>query len=210
MEDETIGVGLARAWIRASAEQMRRNAEELCALDQAIGDGDHGTNMRRGFDAVEKALAEAEPDEVGALLVLTGRTLISSVGGAAGPLYGSAFRAAGRQVGARASGEEFLAALRAALEAVQKLGGARPGDKTIVDALAPAVDAFARALDQGPAAATREAARAAQEGARATIALVARKGRASYLGERSAGHQDPGATSTALLLRALADAADTA
>ncbi|CAM4122407.1 dihydroxyacetone kinase subunit DhaL [Nocardiopsis rhodophaea] len=203
----TLDIEMTRAWLQATAASMNDNAERLSALDAAIGDGDHGTNMRRGFAAVTEKLAGTEPATVGELLALSGRTLISTVGGASGPLYGSIFRAAGKRLtGATATADDLADALRDGLEAVQKLGGAQTGDKTIIDAYAPAMDAFTAALGDGHdlLGAARAAATAAGEGAQATIPLLARKGRASYLGERSIGHQDPGATSTALVFEALA------
>ncbi|MBB6173010.1 dihydroxyacetone kinase-like protein [Nocardiopsis mwathae] len=205
-----VDVATARAWLQAAATSMDDHADHLSALDAAIGDGDHGTNMRRGFSAVADKLAAAEPATAGELLTLTGRTLISTVGGASGPLYGSIFRAAGKRLAEPTA--DLAEALRDGLEAVQKLGGAQPGDKTIVDAYTPAVDALAAAVADGadPAGAARAAATAADEGAQATIPLLARKGRASYLGERSIGHQDPGATSTALIFAALADTLEAA
>ncbi|MCU7822501.1 dihydroxyacetone kinase subunit DhaL [Kitasatospora sp. DSM 101779] len=202
------------AWLRAAAAAVTAREAELTALDTAIGDGDHGSNLRRGFTAVlagldaEKAGGTAAADRSpGILLAAAGRTLISTVGGASGPLYGSALRAAGRALpGASAGPDEVAAALGEALGAVRSLGGAQPGDKTMVDAWAPAAATFAEAAGQGLAAASAAAAAAAEQGARATLPLVARKGRASYLGPRSAGHLDPGAVSTALLFAALAEA----
>ncbi|MEV7180017.1 dihydroxyacetone kinase subunit DhaL [Kitasatospora sp. NPDC093679] len=205
------------AWLRAAAAAVTAQEAELTALDTAIGDGDHGSNLRRGFTAVLAGLdargaesaeeAEGTDRSPGALLAAAGRTLISTVGGASGPLYGSALRAAGRALpGATVGPGELAAALAEALGAVQALGGARPGDKTMVDAWAPAAAAFAETAGQGLAAASGAAAAAAEQGARATVPLVARKGRASYLGPRSAGHLDPGAASTALLFTALAEA----
>lgn len=197
---------VARTWIRAIAAAVDEQKEHLTQLDSAIGDGDHGANMQRGFSAA-RDVADATDEETGAgdLLVQVGRKLISTVGGASGPLYGSAFRAIGKQLGAEPS--DLPAALRAGLDAVRKLGSAELGDKTMVDAYAPALEAWNAALAAGSAlpAAAAKAADAAEEGMRATTSMVARKGRASYLGERSAGHQDPGATSTALVFRALAD-----
>jgi phosphoenolpyruvate---glycerone phosphotransferase subunit DhaL len=196
------------AWMTLVAESVKDRRDYLTQLDAAIGDGDHGVNMDRGFDAVGKALA-AQNGAIppGKLLTLAGKTLVSTVGGASGPLWGTAFRRAGRALGdaEEFGGEDLLAALRAALDGVVELGAAQPGDKTMVDALGPAVEALATALDAGEplenglAAATE----AAEEGARATVPLQARKGRASYLGERSIGHQDPGATSAALVMAAL-------
>ena len=190
-----------RRWIAAAAASVDREADHLTALDSAIGDADHGTNMQRGFKAVTAALERDAPDAPGKILMLVGRTLISTVGGASGPLYGTLLRRAGKELGdAPEIGEEQLAeALRAGVNGVMQLGGAAPGDKTMIDALVPAVDALG-----GGFAAARAAA---DEGAVATIPLQARKGRASYLGERSIGHQDPGATSSALIVAALEEAA---
>ena len=196
------------AWMTLVAESVKDQRDYLTQLDAAIGDGDHGVNMDRGFDAVGKALA-AQDESVppGKLLTLAGKTLVSTVGGASGPLWGTAFRRAGRALG---DGEEFgghdlLRALQAGLDGVVELGAAQPGDKTMVDALGPAIEALRGALDGGePLERGLEAAvAAAEEGARATVPLQARKGRASYLGERSIGHQDPGATSAVLVVAAL-------
>ena len=203
-----MDVALARSWINAVAAAVAEQADYLTQLDSAIGDADHGVNLNRGFTAVVAALEAASPGTVGDVLVKTGTTLVSKVGGASGPLYGSAFRAIGKALPADTStvdAAELGAALRAGLAAVQKLGAAVPGDKTIVDAYGPAVAAFEKAADDGLPAAARAAAEAAAEGMRATIELHARKGRASYLGPRSVGHQDPGATSTWLIFQALAD-----
>lgn len=191
-----------RRWMTATAASVNREAERLTALDSPIGDADHGTNLQRGFTAVRAALEKEETQTPGAVLTLAGRQLISTVGGASGPLYGTLLRRAGKALGDAAEvGEEQLAeALRAGVDGVMTLGGAKPGDKTMVDALLPAVDA----LGDGFAAART----AAEEGAVATTPMLARKGRASYLGERSIGHQDPGATSSALLVAALVDAAE--
>jgi dihydroxyacetone kinase-like protein len=191
-----------------SAEAVRSQRDYLTQLDAAIGDGDHGTNMERGFTAVEKALAGQNGDlPPGRLLIVAGKTLVSTVGGASGPLWGSALRAAGRSLGDAQvfEGAALADALDAAIAAVVDLGAAAPGDKTMVDALVPAVEALRRALeaDLPLQDAIAAAGDAAEEGARATVPLLARKGRASYLGERSIGHQDPGATSAVLILRAL-------
>ncbi|MGW5329129.1 dihydroxyacetone kinase subunit DhaL [Streptomyces sp. NPDC004014] len=190
-----------RRWMTAAAASVDREAERLTALDSAIGDADHGSNMQRGFTAVTAALEKEAPDTPGAVLVLAGRLLISTVGGASGPLYGTLLRRTGKALGdaAEVSEEQLAEALRAGLDGVMALGKATPGDKTMIDALVPAVDA----LGDGFAAARS----AAEEGAVATVPLQARKGRASYLGERSIGHQDPGATSSALLIAALGEAA---
>jgi dihydroxyacetone kinase-like protein len=194
-------------WMSEIADSIRAEKGYLVQLDAAIGDGDHGTNMDRGFQAVLKALPVDGAEPPGRLLILAGRTLVSSVGGASGPLWGSALRQAGRSLGDVPSfdGQQLAAALDSALAALVDLGQASPGDKTMVDALAPANAALHRALNAGDTLpdALAAAAEAAEAGMRATIPLQARKGRASYLGERSVGHQDPGATSAALILRAL-------
>jgi phosphoenolpyruvate---glycerone phosphotransferase subunit DhaL len=196
----------ARAWVAAIAAVVKENTDYLTQLDSAIGDADHGVNLNRGFTAVVAALDGFAADGPGAVLTKTGTTLISKVGGASGPLYGQAFRALGKALdGPEADAAAFAAGLRDSLAAIQKLGAAAPGDKTMVDALGPAVEALERAAPEGLAAAAAAAASAAEAGAKETTALQARKGRASYLGPRSVGHQDPGATSTALILRALAD-----
>ncbi|MFE0731640.1 dihydroxyacetone kinase subunit DhaL [Streptomyces antibioticus] len=190
-----------RRWMTAAAASVDREAEHLTALDSPIGDADHGSNLRRGFLAVTAALEKEAPDTPGAVLVLAGRQLISTVGGASGPLYGTLLRRTGKALGdaAEVSEERFAEALDAGVDAVMRLGGAAPGDKTMIDALVPAV----AALGDGFGA----AAAAAERGAEATVPLQARKGRASYLGERSIGHRDPGATSAALLVAALTEAA---
>ena len=200
--------GTITAWMGESAAAVRAQSEYLTQLDAAIGDGDHGINMNRGFDAVGKALAVQDGNlPPGQLLTIAGKTLVSTVGGASGPLWGTAFRRAGRALGKAESfdGEALLAALDAGVDGVVDLGAAAPGDKTMVDALRPAVDAMRDRLDAGAPldSALAAAAAAAEDGARATVPLQARKGRASYLGERSIGHQDPGATSAALIMRAL-------
>jgi dihydroxyacetone kinase-like protein len=193
-------------WMNGSAAAIEAEADHLTQLDSAIGDGDHGVNMTRGMRAVLAALAESEDGAAGKRLILAGKTLVSTVGGASGPLWGTALRRAGRALGdGQLDGPGLVAALDAALAGVQELGAAEPGDKTMVDALGPAVATLRERLDAGDALAdaVAAAADAAEEGARATTPLQARKGRASYLGERSVGHQDPGATSTALIVRAL-------
>ncbi|MER6033032.1 MULTISPECIES: dihydroxyacetone kinase subunit DhaL [unclassified Streptomyces] len=190
-----------RRWMTATAASVDREADRLTALDSAIGDADHGSNMQRGFTAVTTAFEKEAPDTPGAVLTLAGRLLISTVGGASGPLYGTLLRRTGKALGdaAEVSEEQLAEALRAGVDGVMALGKAVPGDKTMIDALVPAVDA----LGDGFAAART----AAEEGAVATTPLQARKGRASYLGERSIGHQDPGATSSALLIAGLVEAA---
>ncbi|WP_121750590.1 dihydroxyacetone kinase subunit DhaL [Streptomyces sp. E2N166] len=190
-----------RRWMTATAASVDREAERLTALDSPIGDADHGSNLQRGFTAVVATLEKEAPDTPGAVLMLAGRQLISTVGGASGPLYGTLLRRTGKALGdaAEVSREQLAEAFRTGVDAVRTLGGAAPGDKTMIDALAPAVDALGDSF-----AAARAAA---GEGAEATVPLQARKGRASYLGERSIGHQDPGATSAALLVAALGEAA---
>src|SRR6476620_1768718 len=198
-----------RAWIVSAAGVIEANRDHLTQLDAAIGDADHGINLSRGFTAVLGALdaAEAKAATPGAILTLTGTTLISKVGGASGPLYGTAFRRAGKALGDAADVDRpgLAAALEDALAGVQQLGAAREGDKTMVDALAPATAAFSKAIAVGAPAADALAAlvEAARAGAAATISMQALKGRASYLGPRSVGHEDPGAASTALILGAL-------
>jgi dihydroxyacetone kinase-like protein len=193
-------------WIRRFATEVGERKGELTKLDQAIGDGDHGTNMDRGLRKAVEKLDGVEGDDIGAALKAVGMALVSSVGGAGGPLYGTFFLQAGQSTAGRSEldTEAFAAAVRAGVNGVQARGKAEPEDKTMVDALLPA----AAALEEGGglAEATSRAADAAEDGMRATIPWVARKGRASYLGERSAGHQDPGATSSALLIRAAAEA----
>ncbi|MFI2264349.1 dihydroxyacetone kinase subunit DhaL [Streptomyces tubercidicus] len=188
-------------WMTAAAAVIDREADRLTELDSPIGDADHGRNMQRGFAAVVKTLETEPPATPGAVLIAAGRQLISSVGGASGPLYGTLLRRAGKALGEapQASAEELRSALAAGVAAVGQLGGSAPGDKTMLDALTPGVVALADSFDA--------AAAAAQEGALATVPMQARKGRASYLGERSIGHQDPGATSSALLFAALAEVA---
>ncbi|MFE9438471.1 dihydroxyacetone kinase subunit DhaL [Streptomyces sp. NPDC006602] len=190
-----------RRWMTATATSVDREAERLTTLDSAIGDADHGSNLQRGFTAVTATLEKEAPDTPGAVLMLAGRTLISTVGGASGPLYGTLLRRTGKALGdaAEVGEEQFAKALREGVDAVRTLGGAAPGDKTMIDALVPALDA----LGDGFTAART----AAEEGALATTPLQARKGRASYLGERSIGHQDPGATSASLLVAGLVEAA---
>jgi dihydroxyacetone kinase-like protein len=196
-------------WMQEIAADVRAETDHLTQLDAAIGDGDHGVNMNRGFEAVGKALA-AQSDCLapGRLLVLAGKTLISTVGGASGPLWGAFFRAAGRSLrdDPAVNGAALHGALAAGVAAVKALGAAAAGDKTMIDALQPAVDTLGAQLTAGTPVqdALERAAEAAGEGARATVPLQARKGRASYLGERSIGHEDPGAASAALIVRALA------
>jgi dihydroxyacetone kinase-like protein len=196
------------AWILRFAELVNADADRLTRLDADIGDGDHGTNLSRGLTA---AVAVVPGEDTGPALVAAGRALVSAVGGASGPLYGGALRRAGKAFDTAAAdggtADAVGAALRAALGSIQELGQAVEGDKTMVDAFAPAVAAYSSERRRGGdlAACARAAADAAEKGARDTVPLRARKGRASYLGERSVGHLDPGAASTVLLFRALAD-----
>ncbi|MFJ9716945.1 dihydroxyacetone kinase subunit DhaL [Streptomyces sp. NPDC101213] len=195
-----LDVDFFRRWMTTTAASVDREADRLTALDSPIGDADHGSNLQRGFTAVVAALEKESPATPGAVLVLAGRRLISTVGGASGPLYGTLLRGTGKALGeaAEVSEEEFAQAFRAGVDGVMRLGGAVPGDATMIDALVPAVDALGDGFGAARAA--------AEQGALATVPLQARKGRASYLGERSIGHQDPGATSSALLVAGLAEA----
>ncbi|MFH8756976.1 dihydroxyacetone kinase subunit DhaL [Streptomyces atroolivaceus] len=191
-----------RRWMAATAAVVAREADRLTELDAAIGDADHGSNMRRGFAAVNDVLEKEPPATPGAVLTLAGRHLISTVGGASGPLYGTLLRRTGKALGdaPEVTGDQLAEALGAGVSAVAQLGGAQAGDKTMLDALLPAVEVLGNSFE--------EARDAALAGALATVPLRARKGRASYLGERSIGHQDPGAASAALLVGALTDAAE--
>jgi phosphoenolpyruvate---glycerone phosphotransferase subunit DhaL len=207
ISERVMDAATITSWMREVEIAVRRDRDHLVQLDAAIGDGDHGTNMTRGFEAVVQALDADGGSPPGKLLILAGRTLVSTVGGASGPLWGSALRNGGRVLGDQATfdGAQLVEVLAAALASVKDLGTAAVGDKTMVDALEPAVDTLRARLADGASLdqALDDAAGAAESGMRATIPLQARKGRASYLGERSVGHQDPGATSTALILRAL-------
>jgi dihydroxyacetone kinase-like protein len=195
-----------RQWLNEAAASVREQRDYLTQLDAAIGDADHGTNMERGFAAVVAKL-EGLDGTPGKLLTTAGSTLVSTVGGASGPLWGTALRRAGRSLGDAEDfgGAELVDALDAALAGVVELGAAQEGEKTMVDALAPAIRALRARLDGGGDLndALADARAAGEEGMRATTPLQASKGRASYLGERSIGHQDPGATSTALIIAAL-------
>jgi dihydroxyacetone kinase-like protein len=194
-----------RDWIRRYADEIAERRMELVRLDTAIGDGDHGTNMDRGMKKAVEKLDGTDGGDIGADLKAVGMALVSSVGGAAGPLYGTLFL----QMGTAAAGKDELdldgwtAAVEAGVKGVQARGKAEPGDKTMIDALLPAVDALKQGGDIGEA--LERSAAAAEEGMKATIPMEARKGRASYLGPRSVDHQDPGATSSYLLLRTAAE-----
>jgi len=196
------------AWMDEACAAVVADADRLTELDSAIGDGDHGNNLKRGFRAVVEALATGGDDLApGRRLILAGKTLVSKVGGASGPLWGTALRRAGRSLGDAEAldGPALADALDAALAGIVELGAAQPGDKTMVDALTPATQALRTAVEAGQplADALAAAAEAAAEGARSTVPMQARKGRASYLGERSIGHEDPGAASTVLIISAL-------
>jgi dihydroxyacetone kinase-like protein len=204
----TITHAAVEDWMKRFAAEVAENRTYLTRLDGAIGDGDHGTNMDRGMKKALERLEATDSDDIGASLKAVGMALVSSVGGAAGPLYGTLFM----QMGQAAAGKSeldlagFTEALDAGVQGVIKRGKAEPGDKTMLDALGPALDALRAADGDDVGDALQRAAEAAREGMEATVPMVARKGRASYLGERSAGHQDPGATSSHLLLKTAAEA----
>lgn len=208
---DALGTEWALDWVRRSAAVIADQKTELSGLDRAIGDGDHGENLDRGFRAVVAKLADATPETPGAVLKLVATTLISTVGGASGPLLGTAYLKGAQAAGDAAvlDAAAVVAVLTAARDGVVARGKAESGDKTMVDAWTPAVDAAeqVRAAGGDASAVLEAAADAAAEGAAATEPLVARKGRASYLGERAVGHRDPGAQSSAYQLRAAADAA---
>jgi dihydroxyacetone kinase-like protein len=197
------------AWITLSAGRLREAKAYLTELDSAIGDADHGSNMDKGFQKVLEKLPTLPVDDIGGLLKGAGSTLVSTVGGASGPLYWGFFTKFGATVAGKTEIDisELATGLEAGVADIQNRGKAEPGDKTMVDTLLPALDALRAAISRGdaPADALAASVAAAEQGMLATIPLVARKGRASYLGERSAGHQDPGATSSHLLLKAMAD-----
>ena len=206
-----MGVPYAQVlgWVEAFSATVAENKEYLTRLDSAIGDADHGINMGRGMTAVNAKLDGLEGDDIGGMLKTVGMTLVSTVGGAGGPLYGTLFLQMGMATAGKTElePEDWAAALDAAVKGVEMRGKAEPGDKTMIDALIPARDAYSAALAEGASFedALRRSAKAAEEGMEATTPLVAKKGRASYLGERSAGHQDPGATSSYLLVKTAAD-----
>ena len=202
------------AWLHEFGSLVNQNKTYLTELDSAIGDADHGANMARGMTAVLNLVDADGEDGLGPMFKKVGMTLVSSVGGASGPLYGTFFMKFGTSAGAadQLAPDQLAAALRAGLDGVQARGKAEPGDKTMIDAMVPAIEAMEKAFNEGEslAAGTAAAAEAARQGREATIEMLARKGRASYLGERSVGHQDPGATSTAYLFEALAASVDKA
>ncbi|MFG2893463.1 dihydroxyacetone kinase subunit DhaL [Streptomyces sp. NPDC048248] len=201
MSETVLDAAFFIRWMTATAAAVDEQADRLTELDSAIGDADHGSNLQRGFAAVVTALEAEPPATPGAVLMTAGRRLISTVGGASGPLYGSLLRRTGKALGEapEINTEELRTGLGAGVDAVAQLGGAAAGDKTMLDALIPGVAALTTSFEA--------AAAAAEEGAVATVPMQARKGRASYLGERSIGHQDPGATSSALLFTTLAEVA---
>ena len=203
-----MNVSTFRAWMAEAARLVVDNADHLTHLDSAIGDADHGINLRRGFQAAQAMLEQADPSTPAAVLTTVGRALISKTGGASGPLYGTGFRQAAKALGDQVdiTPTQLGAALQAGLAGIQQLGGATEGDKTMVDALAPAVRAYQAVIANGGdlPEATRAAASAAARGLQETVTMQARKGRASYLGPRTMGHKDPGAASTVLILQALA------
>lgn len=209
MANGTVSLDQLVGWLSRFREHVTEKQGYLTELDSAIGDADHGSNMTRGMTAVMEKLGAATPSAADELFKSVGMTLVTSVGGASGPLYGTFFLRMGMTAGPATSfdGAALSAALRAGLEGVVARGKAEAGDKTMFDAMAPALDAWDESLGSGAdaAAAASAAFAAAEIGRDATEPLVARKGRASYLGERSAGHLDPGATSTALLFQALAE-----
>jgi len=189
------------------SEQIQMEKEFLTELDNVIGDGDHGINMARGFKEVEKKLPDLTGKDIGAILKAVGMTLVSTVGGASGPLYGTAFMKAGAAVGDKTEidGGDFIAALEAAIGGIEMRGKAHEGEKTMLDALIPALNAMKKSYAENKdfKAALTQGVAAAEEGVEYTKTIIATKGRASYLGERSIGHQDPGATSSCLMLKVI-------
>lgn len=200
-------------WLTLCHEVLEENKTWLTQLDTAIGDADHGNNMNRGFKKVHTQLEGLREKDIGAILKAVAMTLISTVGGASGPLYGTFFLQAGNKLAGKneLSAAEVAQLLRAGLEGVKMRGKAQPGDKTMVDVLNPVTEAFERDVNAGMplAEALANAVQAAEQGVNETIPLIAKKGRASYLGERSKGHQDPGATSSKLIIECLYKAAQT-
>ncbi|WJL94247.1 dihydroxyacetone kinase subunit DhaL [Microbacterium sp. ET2] len=207
---DAVTTAALQDWLRRAAVALSENAEYLTQLDSAIGDADHGTNMNRGFTAITAKLDAGSPADIPALFKTVGMTLISSVGGASGPLYGTLFLEMGKNSPAdgEMSAADLEKALRAGVAGIVARGHAEVGDKTMVDALDPAIEALSASVASGASAAeaVTAAAEAAKKGSDATEPLVARKGRASYLGERSAGHIDPGSVSATILLRAMSEA----
>lgn len=211
MTTSTLDAAWARRFISLASESITEHKDELTELDRQIGDGDHGANMARGFAAAASAVADSDATTVGGVFKLVATTLMSTIGGASGPLYGTAFLRAAKVTDTESVDSDGVAdALDAALGGIVARGKAEVGDKTMVDAWTPAVAAAKQSASEGgsPAAVLRAAAAAAEAGADATVPLEAHKGRASYLGERSIGHRDPGATSTTLILQQAAIAAE--
>ena len=209
----SLDAAWALRWIELAAAQVAEQRDYLVDLDRAIGDGDHGENMDRGFKAAVEALGQSQPGSVAEVLKTVAKTLMSTVGGAAGPLYGTAFLRASKAAGdGDLDGAGVAAVIAGALDGIQARGKATTGEKTMVDAWTPALEAARAAAESGsdPAGVLEAAATAAEAGAAATEPMRATKGRASYLGERSIGHLDPGAVSTSLILRAAVRAADEA
>jgi len=200
-------------WIQAIALVLEQNKNYLTELDAAIGDADHGINMNRGFQKVMSQLPTVADKDIGSILKTVSMTLISSVGGASGPLYGTMFLRASTAVAGKSelTDEDMVALLQAAVDGIIQRGKANLGDKTMLDALSPASDAYKQAVAKGASTqeALQQAVTAAEEGMKNTIPLVAKKGRASYLGDRSANHQDPGATSAYLILKTLLETVST-
>lgn len=197
-------------WLQHLAQVLHENRDYLTQLDSAIGDADHGINMDRGFKAVSEKLPAMTGMDIGSILKTVGTTLVSTVGGASGPLYGTAFLRAGMATSGKHELYEtdVVGMFEAALEGIKARGKAQPGEKTLLDALIPALEAARSAQSAGMTVMLRRATEAAETGMKATIPMLATKGRASYLGERSIGHQDPGATSFWLLFKTLAETID--
>jgi len=195
------------AWIEDYAKRIEENKAYLTKLDAAIGDADHGINMSRGFRAVMEKLPTVKDKDIGTVLKTTGMSLVSTVGGAGGPLYGTLFMRAGMSVDKQEelSEEDLVELFDAALQGVMQRGKSEPGQKTMIDAIKPGLDALREAVENGAdtTEAMKQATDAAYQGVKDTIPLLAKKGRASYLGERSRGHQDPGATSSFMLFQSL-------
>jgi dihydroxyacetone kinase-like protein len=198
-------------YLQRAAKVIKENKEYLTELDSAIGDADHGINMDRGFQAILNNFKSLEDKDIGSILKSSGMFLVSSVGGAGGPLYGTAFMQAGSVLAGKfeIEGQEILQAFEAALKGIIMRGKASKGDKTMIDAIDPAIEAMKKVLSNSSDVvnALEEAASAAEQGMKETIPMLAKKGRASYLGERSIGHQDPGATSSCLLIKLMAEMA---
>jgi dihydroxyacetone kinase-like protein len=209
MTEISIGPAVVLRWLELSAATFQKHKDELTELDAVIGDADHGANMARGFNAVQGKIASLEGKDIGAIFKTVAMTLISTVGGASGPLYGTFFLQAAASTAGKTSltHEELFTAFQAGLQGLMNRGKAFVGEKTMVDVLVPAVEALKPQGSDSLADVLAHAVAAAKKGADSTIPLVAKKGRASYLGERSAGHKDPGAASSVLLLQALQEAA---